>query len=559
MPLLSIREIVEATSLENLRLVTGHLKQDNKVHNVNIIDNPDAYEWFTAGDFLLTTGFVFKDDPEAQKRLIRELAGINCSGLGVKIKRYWDEIPQAMIDVANEVNFPIIEIPFIYSLAHVSNVINDILYHRESSKLKKYLKIHEAFRKCALSGGDIKEIARLSATIINNPVVMVDENFNLLGHWDLEGNPYPLADYVPLNGNEKPFDDEFIESIPTDVRYLTLSIKRQITINDTAITCRIKPIIFSTTIYGYTLVWETMKKMEQLDYIALESAAHIAAMELIKLKQIEEARIRKRQDFFQDLIEGKILSTNALRNLAVTNGFDPNRAHIVFVLQVTEANPSRLSDAMKSIKQFSGAQGYPIQIIMRNGHLLSFVQLKQGDEVKNLKYQNIRRYYQGLCLELDKIVPDFRLGVSNICDDFVTIRKSIMLAYDVLTIVKKGRKKVGFFHDLVSYHLLDTEVDRVAMQAFFDETLGPLDAHDSKHNGELLHTLEVYFKCNGNITQAAQELYRHRNTVIYRLEKIKELLETTLSNPEENFNFQMAFKMHKLLEVHQKPESSDRV
>ena len=558
MPLLTIREVVEDTSLENLRLVTGHLRQDNEIHNVNIIDNPDAFDWFTAGDFLLTTGFVFKDDVESQRRLIRELAEINCAGLGVKVKRYWDEIPPTMIEIANELNFPILEIPYIYSLAHVSNVINDILFQRESSRLKKYQRIHEAFRKCALSGGDIQEIARLSATIVNNPVIMVDDKFNLLTYWDLEGNPHPLHEYLTLRGREQPFDPEFIASIPTDVRYLTLSVKRQITRGDAVIICRIKPIVFSSTIYGYTLVWETMKKMEQLHYVALESAAHLAAMELFKLKQVEEARNRERQDFFQDLIEGKILSMNALRNLATTHGFDPDRSHMVFVLQMEEASSERLKLAMERIVQLSADHGYTVQVVVRNDHLLTFVPLKQSAGV-NVLNKHIRQYFERLHLQLQQEVPNYYLGVSDICVDFMSIRKSIMLAYDVLNIIKKGQIRFGFFHDLVSYHLFDTEVDPLAMQTFFNETLGPLADYDRQYDSELLSTLEVYFDCNCNITQAAQRLYRHRNTLIYRLDKIKEILETNLSNPEENFNYQMAFKMYKLLQANQNRDANGSV
>ncbi|NMB21230.1 MAG: hypothetical protein GX979_10205 [Firmicutes bacterium] len=171
----------------------------------------------------------------------------------------------------------------------------------------------------------------------------------------------------------------------------------------------------------------------------------------------------------------------------------------------------------------------------------------------------IRQYFRTLCEQLDQSIQNYRVGISDICFEFVSIRKSIMLAYDVLKIIKKGRTRVGFFHDLVSYHLLDTAVDPAVMQTFFAETLGPLEAYDKRHNSELLHTLEVYFDCNGNITQAAQELYRHRNTLIYRLEKIKEILETNLLNPEENFNYQMAFKMHKLLSANQNKESNSVV
>ncbi len=40
-------------------------------------------------------------------------------------------------------------------------------------------------------------------------------------------------------------------------------------------------------------------------------------------------------------------------------------------------------------------------------------------------------------------------------------------------------------------------------------------------DGELMRTAECFIKCSLNISAAARELYMHRNTMMYRLDKIK--------------------------------------
>lgn len=63
------------------------------------------------------------------------------------------------------------------------------------------------------------------------------------------------------------------------------------------------------------------------------------------------------------------------------------------------------------------------------------------------------------------------------------------------------------------------------MRRFVEMTLSPLQdkAPDSAH--ELLRTLELYMENNGQINETAKQLYVHRNTAAYRLEKIGELLQ----------------------------------
>jgi PucR family transcriptional regulator, purine catabolism regulatory protein len=551
MAALTIKQIEENNRLEGIRLLTGKTKHHTEVHNVNIIDNPESFEWFTAGDFLLTTGYIFKDDIELQKKLIKELAGLNCSGLGIKIKRYWQEIPKTIIDYAYQYDFPVFEIPFKYSLAHVSNVINDEIFNRESSELKKYKNIYDTFNKISLSGGDLSEITALAADIVGNPIIVVDSRFDLLSYCDCDRNPYPLEQFLSLKMNQRPFDARFNDTIPTDVKLFAVSIKRQVKFDQTEITCRIKPIAYSNTIYGYIIVWETMKKLERLDYIALETAAKTAALERIKLKQIEEARNRQREDFFDDLMEGKILSVNALRNLALNNGINPDKPHIVVAIRVDDLNNGKGNEIIDCLNRYSHNNPFGLQAILRHDNILVFVELT-SEQDKNQITDTIRCYIQEMSKHIERIVTsNYAIGVSNLCYDFVTIRKSVMLALDVIKITKASSysDKIGYFNDLISYHIIDSEINKDVMLTFFEETLGILHTYDLEHDNDLFRTLEVYFECNGNVTQASKVLYIHRNTFVYRLEKIKEILNTNLLNAEENFSYQLAIKIYKILQL----------
>lgn len=62
-------------------------------------------------------------------------------------------------------------------------------------------------------------------------------------------------------------------------------------------------------------------------------------------------------------------------------------------------------------------------------------------------------------------------------------------------------------------------------------SLGKIIEHDRKNATFFLKTLEAYILGNGNISKTAAQLYIHRNTCIYRMEKIKELFNIDFDDP----------------------------
>ncbi|MBV9120604.1 MAG: helix-turn-helix domain-containing protein, partial [Chloroflexi bacterium] len=107
------------------------------------------------------------------------------------------------------------------------------------------------------------------------------------------------------------------------------------------------------------------------------------------------------------------------------------------------------------------------------------------------------------------------------------------------------------FADLGAYRLLAQLQGTSELQAFEQETLGELIDYDLKSGSQLLPTLEAFFAANGNLSKTAEMLFVHRNTLMYRLNRIQELAGVSLDDPETRFDLQLALKMH-----HVKPRNA---
>jgi purine catabolism regulator len=70
---------------------------------------------------------------------------------------------------------------------------------------------------------------------------------------------------------------------------------------------------------------------------------------------------------------------------------------------------------------------------------------------------------------------------------------------------------------------------------------------DEDYMSEMLRTLEAYFASNGQINDTAKELYIHRNTVLYRLEKIGEILNIDLKNTNHLLQLKLVLMFKRLI------------
>jgi purine catabolism regulator len=110
-----------------------------------------------------------------------------------------------------------------------------------------------------------------------------------------------------------------------------------------------------------------------------------------------------------------------------------------------------------------------------------------------------------------------------------------------------GDGSVNLFGDLGVYRLL-LAVDPGEIKSFYLESVGRLAEYDRKHRGELLHTLEVLLHYP-TLSQTAQSLHIHRNTLLYRLQRIQELTNLNLEDGETRLTLHLALKARDVIRV----------
>ena len=85
------------------------------------------------------------------------------------------------------------------------------------------------------------------------------------------------------------------------------------------------------------------------------------------------------------------------------------------------------------------------------------------------------------------------------------------------------------------------------ISSFVIHNLGPLANPKDKYLLDLQKTLETFLNYNCDITKTAEELFVHRNTVIYRIEKCEELLEIKIDPSILNSELVLSLKLKEFI------------
>lgn len=104
-----------------------------------------------------------------------------------------------------------------------------------------------------------------------------------------------------------------------------------------------------------------------------------------------------------------------------------------------------------------------------------------------------------------------------------------------------GLKEEIFFYDKILFEKIIYHLD----PSVKEELLGRFKEKLNSFDNELINTIEEFVNCGLNISDAARRLYVHRNTLIYRLDKITKETGFDIRNFKEAAVFIIAFLVWK--------------
>jgi len=552
---ITIEELMTHDIMKDATIVAGESGISRVVTGANIMEVPDILEWVKAGELLITTAYSIKDDEKALKNLIPLLNSKGLSGLAIKTKRYLEKVPQIMVDEANRLGFPIIELPYDLSF---SDVMNDILlevHNKQSDLLMRMDEIHQKITEVVLSGGGLKEIGCTLYRIVKNPLVIKDSIFS---------KSVPIAsveekallDKKMRNAiKEQNLYEDFYQDVSKQEPYKLKKDK----LDQKDINRCVFPIIAAKKFYGEIHIWELNKKITAVDVRAIQYACTVVALELIKEITIFEIENRHKNEF----LEGLLSSDEKIRHSYIAKakifGLQSDYKYGVVLLHIDdlekhffdspEENGAKSKNRlMKTIEVAVKPKGVKVLSACK-GDIITLALAFENDVQEDCEKETCMAIVKDV---IQAIKDNYNVtafsGIGRCYNNIDDLWKSMEESKKALSFARiVNNDKIMHYDNLGIFRLLCMEHQESEIRKFYKETIESLCKYDEQKDGELIETLKMYFECGGNLKKVSERMYIHYNTILYRIHKIQQITNLDLSNPNDRLNLEVSLKIMSII------------
>lgn len=413
-----------------------------------------------------------------------------------------------------------------------------LLLNQRAALIERGVRIHTQLAQLAAEGGGLDDLAVAIARISNRGVVIQDKRLETLAHapsstlagvWPdalgvlcaVDMLPEPLRDRKQAGRHPSTLTQE----LPGGLARL------------------IAPVVAGEVARGYLSLVGVSGELDDLDQVIVEQGALACAVEMFRAKTIRETEKRLKGDLLGALLQDN-LSPRDARLWVQDMGLDLDQAHTALRFAWdSSSSPSRrrLETILNGETARLGMKG----IVHAMGvEVLCFCQTP-ADAARPT---GVLALAEAVHQQAEHEYPEtpLRCGVGAPAPDLDTWRLSFRQAGQALDLARRfNERRPLYYPDLSVYRLLLQMETSPELAAFLEETLGRLLAHEGA--AELLHTLEVYFERNGNLSQTAEALFIHRNTLLYRMERIAAITGLNLDHAETRLAVQLALHIKRMM------------
>jgi DNA-binding PucR family transcriptional regulator len=167
--------------------------------------------------------------------------------------------------------------------------------------------------------------------------------------------------------------------------------------------------------------------------------------------------------------------------------------------------------------------------------------------------ERLARAAAGLSRELDDSLSGFHMttGRSRRCADPVDLYRAGSEAHLAANVGEAEGRPMLAFEDTGAYRLLLPAMseDPAELERFYAETIQPLREYDEQYETELVATVEAYLDNDGNVAATAKQLFTHRHTIRYRLERVRDLCGHDVSATEGREKLGLGLKAMRVLGI----------
>lgn len=555
---LTIREALSIEPLNKAKLIAGEGGLDKIITSVNVMEVPDIIDFVNEGEFLVTTMYPLKDDKAGIDSLIFNLHRKNLAGLAVKPYRYIGEIPQQMIDDANRLNFPLIELPPEISFVTIIHPLLSRILDLKTNELLQSQEIHRQFLEIVLCGGGFNEIADSLEKLIHLPITIVDRFRKILGKSQNVNDLEYLGNFIEIDIKGDIYLSNTFEPQPShEIEDRNINWKTLIT-GDSTIDIISCPIQLGQKILGEVIVWDVPHiDLDSVDYVAIEQVTTISALKMMELRSIQQVEQRMRNEILESLLSENVVEVekaiekmqqfcNTISSKFVLFQVGPNVPDIKsFPLEKHNMLDEILYTARRYIRGINPDYLYWYQ----GSRLVVYFPLTQ-DRFSGNK-DKLTYKMDAICkkIKFENYEVPIAIGISDAKKDLRDFKQAY---YNALQSQEIGRIMnysldkyfISDYDNLGIFRIISLNTGRDSLYQFCEDILGEIIRYDQQNGTELLQTLQVFLTHNQNATKAAESLFIHYNTLRYRLERIRDLIGDSLDHPQKRLAIEVALSLY---------------
>lgn len=483
---ISLNQVMQLPALRGARVVAGRDGMGRHVHSVNVMEVPDVEAFVRTGDLLVTTAYPVHHDPSILVRLVKYFHLRGLAALAIKKGRYLENWPEGLLEVCNDLGFPLIELGDNLSFDEVIGEVMAVVLSEYGPEPNRADAIRQQLTEVALSGGGLEDIALTLADALLSRVNIVD----------LEGKTLALADAESVRNTPEGVPDyKYVESFE-----IRVASRRK----------------------GYIKVF-TAGPLTIGQKRLVQQACFAAGMHIAQQQATIEVNERLRALALEEIVRG-------------TDGGESRHQHLF----------DWPLEKLDTVVAISSAKILPDETVVRKFWGRSALAWLRGEDVMLLcNRQEIGRPIGEASLEFSKLYShDVRVGVGDAVDEPSQLVHSHSTALEALRIARLTSQEVGIYEEL-ELELLLLSLGSVRVDRFIDRNIGPLITYDYNNKGALVSTLGEVLSCR-NGREAAERLFIHYNTLKYRLEQIRDLLGEEWDNPDFHAGLVVAIQLQKL-------------
>jgi len=326
----------------------------------------------------------------------------------------------------------------------------------------------------------------------------------------------------------------------------------------------VEPIMIRHEVVGYLSLIGNERDFDYLERIILTKVVPLLALEVARERERSEVESRYQVEAFNDIIQGNYQQPEEMLSRVRLLGYDLSASQAVVVFEVSSNGMHDLANGISSAQWGRRIREELLRVwpscwvLGETQRVIALLPVADPDDNSTSDERegdsSIHTRLERVFARLSPLqnnghnTAGISCGIGRVAKNLQGIPQAYREAQQALEIGRRlfGEGKLHSFARLGVYRLLFHLNGQSELTDFYYETLGPLLTNDQRNDGPLVETLEGFFRSNCNLSETARNLHLHRNSLLYRLGRIEDLLGRSLEDSDLRLNLQIALKIHHL-------------